>query len=273
MKARCGRWRTSTTCRCMSPASIRSVSARAGRAANVRRSRRRRGAPATTRCAPSPRSIGPSASPPPTRSTIRRRRCCCESCAVAARTVWVGSPSVLRMDSWCGRCCASRARRSSPTRRRKDCPGARIHPMPIPPSPERASGPAGSRVSAMLSTRGCSGQSVIWPKHSEEIRNGSRSSSKAEAEGLLTEEDGGLRIARSGWEALPEALARRVARLALRRTGAARDISRVHLERVVNILRSGRPGSCIELPGGLELACEHDAFHLRRTQVPGKGAC
>jgi len=90
---------------------------------------------------------------------------------------------------------------------------------------------------------------------------------------LLTEEDGGLRISRSGWEALPEALARRVARLALRRSGAARDISRVHLERVVNTLRSGRPGSCIELPGGLKLACEHDAFHLRRTPVPGKGAC
>lgn len=96
---------------------------------------------------------------------------------------------------------------------------------------------------------------------------------ESKAEGLLTEEDGGLRIARSGWEALPEALARRVARLALRRTGAARDISRVHLERVVKLLRSGRPGSCIELPGGLELACEDDAFHLRRTPVPGKGAC
>jgi tRNA(Ile)-lysidine synthase len=88
-----------------------------------------------------------------------------------------------------------------------------------------------------------------------------------EAERFLTEEEGGLRIVRSGWEALPEALARRVVRLALRRAGAARDISRVHLERVVNILRSGRPGSCIELPGGLELACDHDGFHLRRTPV------
>ena len=94
-----------------------------------------------------------------------------------------------------------------------------------------------------------------------------------EAERFLTEEDGGLRIERSGWEALPEALARRVVRLALRRSGAARDISRIHLERVVNTLRCGRPGSRIELPGGLELACEHDAFRLRRTQVSGKGAC
>jgi tRNA(Ile)-lysidine synthase len=94
-----------------------------------------------------------------------------------------------------------------------------------------------------------------------------------EAERFLTTEDGGLRIARSGWEALPEALARRVVRLALRRTGAARDVSRVHLERVVNTLRSGRPGSRIELPGGLELACEDDSFRLRRTPVSPKGAC
>ena len=82
-----------------------------------------------------------------------------------------------------------------------------------------------------------------------------------------------LRIARSGWEALPEPVARRVARLALRRAGAARDVSRVHLERVVNALRCGRPGSCIELPGGLELTCEDDAFRLRRTPEAGKGAC
>jgi tRNA(Ile)-lysidine synthase len=92
---------------------------------------------------------------------------------------------------------------------------------------------------------------------------------EGEAERFVSEEDGGLRIERSGWEALPDALARRVVRLALRRIGAARDISRVHLERVVNALRSSRPGSRIELPGGLELACEHDAFRLRRTPVAG----
>jgi tRNA(Ile)-lysidine synthase len=94
-----------------------------------------------------------------------------------------------------------------------------------------------------------------------------------EAERFLTVEDRGLRIARSGWEDLPEALARRLVRLALRRTGAARDISRVHLERVVNTLRCGRPGSSIQLPGGLELSCEHEAFHLRRAPVREKGAC
>ncbi len=89
-----------------------------------------------------------------------------------------------------------------------------------------------------------------------------------EAERFLKVEDDGLRIARSGWQALPEALARRVVRLALRRTGVVRDLSRVHIERVVDALRSGRPGSRIELPGGLELVCDRDAARLRRSAVP-----
>jgi tRNA(Ile)-lysidine synthase len=94
------------------------------------------------------------------------------------------------------------------------------------------------------------------------------------SERLLTvEPGGGLRIARHGWRDLPEPLARRVVRLALRRSGAARDISRVHIERVVNSLRWGRSGSRIELPGSLELTCEHDAFRLRRIPVEGRGAC
>jgi tRNA(Ile)-lysidine synthase len=96
---------------------------------------------------------------------------------------------------------------------------------------------------------------------------------EGEADRFLTAENGGLRIVRYGWDALPEPLARRMARLALRRAGAARDISRVHLERVLNALRSGRPGSCIELPGGLQLACEDDAFRLCRTAEAEKGAC
>jgi tRNA(Ile)-lysidine synthase len=94
-----------------------------------------------------------------------------------------------------------------------------------------------------------------------------------EAGRFLCAENGGLRIARSGWEAVPEALARRVVRLALRRVGAARDVSRVHLDRVLKALRSGRSGALIELPGGLELACDRDAFRLRRAPDPRKGAC
>jgi tRNA(Ile)-lysidine synthase len=92
---------------------------------------------------------------------------------------------------------------------------------------------------------------------------------EGEAERFLTVEDDGLRIALSGFDALPEALARRVVRLALRRSGAARDITRVHIERVVNALRSGRPGARIELPGGLQLVCGREAALLRRAAVSG----
>lgn len=89
-----------------------------------------------------------------------------------------------------------------------------------------------------------------------------------EAGRFICAEDGGLRIARSGWEAVPEALARRLVRLLLRRVGAARDVSRVHLDRVLKMLRSGRTGAVIELPGGLELVCDRDAFRLRRVPDP-----
>jgi tRNA(Ile)-lysidine synthase len=79
-----------------------------------------------------------------------------------------------------------------------------------------------------------------------------------------------LRIARDGWAALPEGLARRLARRALRAQGGARDVSRTHLERMVVFLRSGRPGARLGLPGGLELACQRDGFLLRRVGVrPG----
>jgi len=75
-----------------------------------------------------------------------------------------------------------------------------------------------------------------------------------EAAGRLVEEAGGLWIEGKDWDALPEALARRLARRALRRAGRGRDVSRVHLERMLRFLRTARPGTAIELPGGLELA-------------------
>lgn len=63
----------------------------------------------------------------------------------------------------------------------------------------------------------------------------------------------GMVIEAERFEELPEALQRRLAREALRRVGAARDVSRVHLERVVRFLREARPGTRLEVPGGLEL--------------------
>jgi tRNA(Ile)-lysidine synthase len=83
-----------------------------------------------------------------------------------------------------------------------------------------------------------------------------------------------LRIEAKDWEALPEALARRLARWALVRCGAGRYVSRVHLERMLAFLRSGRRGSSIELPGGLRLERGRSGFRLgpvARGAEPGPG--
>jgi tRNA(Ile)-lysidine synthase len=92
-----------------------------------------------------------------------------------------------------------------------------------------------------------------------------------EAADLFSADGGGLRIAAVGWEDRPEALARRLARLALRRCGAGRDVSRIHLERMLGFLRSGRPGAGIELPGGLLMRRQRDHFRLgpRDGRAPG----
>jgi len=71
-----------------------------------------------------------------------------------------------------------------------------------------------------------------------------------------------LRIDAKDWDALPPALARRLARSALARAGAARDVSRVHLERSVRFLAGARPYTHIELPGGLRLVRDRRGFRL-----------
>ncbi len=80
-----------------------------------------------------------------------------------------------------------------------------------------------------------------------------------------------LRIERKDWDALPEALARRLVRLALRRCGAGRDVSRVHLARALAFMKQGRRGACIELPAGLRLTCERSSFRLARAGAPSAG--
>jgi tRNA(Ile)-lysidine synthase len=74
---------------------------------------------------------------------------------------------------------------------------------------------------------------------------------------------GVLVIEGKDWDALPEPLALRLAREALRRSGAARDVTKAHLERMVHFLRRGRVGTAIQLPGNLELAREEESFQLR----------
>jgi tRNA(Ile)-lysidine synthase len=80
----------------------------------------------------------------------------------------------------------------------------------------------------------------------------------------------GLRVRAEGWDLLPEALARRLARWGLRECGAARDATRVHLERMLSFLRSGRTGSHIELPGGLRLERDREGFWLGPKSRPAR---
>ena len=88
-----------------------------------------------------------------------------------------------------------------------------------------------------------------------------------------------LLIEAKDWSELPEALARRMARAALRTSGAGREVSRAHLLRMLAFLRTGRPGSHIELPGGRILRRERTGFRLGPREfapsggLDGESAC
>jgi tRNA(Ile)-lysidine synthase len=92
-----------------------------------------------------------------------------------------------------------------------------------------------------------------------------RAAVEREADARLAGEGTWLRIDTKDWGALPAALARRVAREALVRAGGARDVERVHLERMVTFLCSASPGRHIELPGGLSLVRDRAGFRLGRA--------
>lgn len=82
---------------------------------------------------------------------------------------------------------------------------------------------------------------------------------------------GGVRMAIDGWAALPEALARRLARHAMREAGLERDVRRVHLERILDFLRRGREAGRdlrVELPGGVVLRRLDEAFLLSGPEPP-----
>jgi tRNA(Ile)-lysidine synthase len=95
-----------------------------------------------------------------------------------------------------------------------------------------------------------------------------------EAGRRLVREDGSWWLACEGFEALPEALARRLVRRVLCEAGAGRDLSRPHLERTLAFLRRGQSGRTLELPGGLILArTRHGARIARRPREPGAREC
>jgi tRNA(Ile)-lysidine synthase len=92
-----------------------------------------------------------------------------------------------------------------------------------------------------------------------------RAGVEREAGARFASEGAWLRIDAKDWDALPEALARRLAREALVRAGGARDVERVHLERIMRFLRTAATGRHIELPGGLTLLRDRAGFRLGRT--------
>ncbi len=94
-----------------------------------------------------------------------------------------------------------------------------------------------------------------------------------EAEKRFRSEAGAIWIEPGGWAELPEALALRLARRALRSAGIARDVSNIHLARVVQFLRDAAPGRAIELPGHVVLARERSGFRLGARGVLPGGAC
>jgi tRNA(Ile)-lysidine synthase len=77
-----------------------------------------------------------------------------------------------------------------------------------------------------------------------------------------------LEIVKLGWDEVPEALARRLVARAFTQLGAARDLSRLHILRVLAVLCEG-PGAAggreIELPGGLRLRRVREKYILYRN--------
>ena len=89
-------------------------------------------------------------------------------------------------------------------------------------------------------------------------------------------QDGGLSIAKEGWREMPEALARRLVQYALRQMGGGRDLTRLHLDRMLHFLREGpgaRGGSELELPGGLRLIRARKCLILRCIRVNDQTTC
>lgn len=88
------------------------------------------------------------------------------------------------------------------------------------------------------------------------------------AAGRIVRKDEAVCLAIDGWNALPDAIARRVVRRALIESGLERDVSRSALLRLLAHLRRGRKvgrDRKLELPGGFVVRRKGDAFVLERS--------
>jgi tRNA(Ile)-lysidine synthase len=89
---------------------------------------------------------------------------------------------------------------------------------------------------------------------------------KRESAQLVRWEPGALTLARTGFAALPEPIARRLLRGALRALGGARDVSRAQLERSAAFLRTAKPRARLDLPGGLAWTASRSECRLARSE-------
>lgn len=94
-----------------------------------------------------------------------------------------------------------------------------------------------------------------------------------EAAARFSPEAGWLRTRAEGWGELPDALAHRLARWGLRKCGGERDVTRVHLERMLAFFRTARSGTQLELPGGTRLERDREGFRLGPIEPAGRGGC
>jgi hypothetical protein len=94
-----------------------------------------------------------------------------------------------------------------------------------------------------------------------------------EAQRWLRAERAGLALSRAGFAALPEALARRLLRRALRELGGAREISRAQLERSATFVRSAKPGARLDLPRGLAWRAGPETCWLERAGSEAESRC
>jgi tRNA(Ile)-lysidine synthase len=94
-----------------------------------------------------------------------------------------------------------------------------------------------------------------------------------EAQRWLRVESGGLALSRSGFTALPEAIARRLLRRALRELGGARELSRAQLDRSAHFLRNAAVGARLSLPLGLEWRAGREVCRLERAGSKANSRC
>ena len=211
--------------------------------------RRRRAACAVRPSSRWPSPPGRRLSRPPTTPTIRRKPCCCASCAARGRTASAACPRGPEMGALCVRLLRvpraeidafARAKglvwREDSSNRSHAYARNRLRSRWVPGLREDFN-PALLR--AIVDLAEAQRTDAEWIQWAVERELGAR----------VRATTGGLRLARSGWSELHDALARRLVARLLTNCGTGRDVRRVHLMRMLHFLRGGPHGDADRAPG------------------------